>query len=711
MAMNEHHGDPTREGTTGVTLDEQVEDLKLPKKPSISDHFLDKDKQTQKYFKMIRAWWYYEREKQLDERIARMKAHDYRDGDQWDPDDAEEVEDRGQKASVYNLIKPTIDWITGTEKRTRVDYSALPRRKEGTKTAEKKTKLLKYLSGVCKIGFERSRAFDDAAVSGLGWLDHGVRSDDTEEPLYVAYEDWRNVWRDSHGKRRDLDDHRYQFRSKVVDYDVAAAMFSDRADCIRVSLNQQDSSYLLDEEGLDPEIDALDGNVGEAGLIVNQRDRVRLVSCEYKIPTRVKVIRGDELGTLNGTIYDEQNEGMKYLVSNEHASLFDAVRMVMWKMIFCGNYVLQNSKRPYKHQRFSLVPVWAYVRKRDNRPYGEVFNLMDPQDDLNKRRSKALFVLCTKQAVVEEGSVDDIDDFIEEKDRPDGVMVVKRKDGVELISDVTLAAEHVVLMEQDAKYIENIGGVADESRGMQTNAISGKAIEARDRGSHVSNAGIFDNYRYSFQLSGEIQVSLIEQYYSENKIFRITGDKGKPDFVEINTDLPEDDITAELADFVVEADSYHATIRQAMYETLGVILTKLDPMIALKFLDIWFDLSDLPQRQVLVDRARSISGFIDPDADMNDPQVRAKVEAKMKKQAFEEAIKKRLMELEVELKEAEVAVKEAKTAKDRADARKKLADIRNDIEETKVKKAAVLEKIEARETATTKPRPAASLSG
>jgi len=409
-------------------------------------------------------------------------------------------------------------------------------------------------------------------------------------------------------------------------------------------------------------------------------------------------MRGENLGTLNGTVYDPENEGMLYLVENEHASLYDAIRMEFWKMIFCGNYVLQNSKRPYNHQRFSLVPVWGYIRKRDNRPYGAVENLMDPQDDLNKRRSKALFILSTKQAVVEEGAVDDIDDFIEEKDRPDGVMVVKRKDGVELIEDISLANEHVMLMEQDRKYIEHVGGVTDESRGMQTNAISGKAIEARDRGSHVSNAELFDNYRLSFQLSGEIQVSLIEQYYSDEKIFRITGDKGKADFIQINSGTPEDDITAEIADFVVEADSYHATIRQAMHETLGEMLVKLDPMIALKFLDIWFDLSDLPQRQTLVDRARSINGMIDPDADMDDPQVRARIKAKMQEAELEKAVKQRLMKLEVALKEAEVNEKNAEAEKDRADARKKISEIRKNIEEVKVKKAAVLEKIEARES-------------
>jgi hypothetical protein len=39
---------------------------------------------------------------------------------------------------VYNRIKPAIDWITGTEKRTRFDFKVLARRDEESETAERK---------------------------------------------------------------------------------------------------------------------------------------------------------------------------------------------------------------------------------------------------------------------------------------------------------------------------------------------------------------------------------------------------------------------------------------------------------------------------------------------------------------------------------------------------------------------------------------------
>jgi len=227
--------------STGLTPDEEVEDIKK-NDSSIGEHFLDTDPQTQKYKRMVFNWWGYERQRQAENRALRMKDHEFYDGFQWDEDEATEIENRGQAAFVFNLVKPTCDWIIGTERRTRVDYSVLPRRKEEAPQSEQKTKYFKYLDDANKAGHTRSLAFKDSIISGLGWIDDGIRSDETDDPIYSRYEDWRNVWHDSHAKERDLSDGRYLFRSRIVDYDIAVAMFPDRADCIRAALVESSTS-------------------------------------------------------------------------------------------------------------------------------------------------------------------------------------------------------------------------------------------------------------------------------------------------------------------------------------------------------------------------------------------------------------------------------------------------------------------------------------
>ena len=698
MSLVDYYDDSRGTIAEGLTLEEQIEDLNVPEK--VEEHFLDTDPKTLKYFRMVKNWFCYERERQANNRLERIKAHNYKDGDQWDDEDAEEVEGRGQKASVFNLVKQNIDWLVGTERHTRVDYAVLPRKKEESPQAEKKTKLIKYVTDINKAGFARSLAFEDTVISGLGWIDHGIRSDDSDEPLFVRYEDWRNVWDDSHEKERDGSDGRYRFLSKIVDYDVAVAMFPDRADVIRLALNQSDNAIdEFTEAGINPEEDEL-SEFGNPMDIESQRDRVRLVSCEYRIPTPQKIIRGQGLGSLNGIEYDKQNRDMQYLVDNGHAAVFDAVKMVMWKMIFCGNHVLQNRKRQYNHKQFSLQPMWGYRKKLDNRPYGAVRNLFDPQDDLNKRRSKALFLLSTKQSISEETAIEDHDEFINERNRPDGHMIVKDITKVQLIDERDLAEEHVDLMKQDQEYIESISGVSDEARGVETNAISGVAMQSREKQAHVTTAELFDNYRFFFQISGEIQLSLIEQYYTDEKTFRLTGEKGGFDFTEINMPESEEDgndITETQADFVVEADSYHATVRQAMFERVGEMLGKLPPEFAINFLDLWLSLSDLPDMEIWVERAREMNQQKDPDEDPDDPETQQKRMIEQEALMRQQAIDDRLLELELALKAAEVDEKHAKSEKDRADAKAKLYKIRTDIKLANIKKAETLNKIEMSE--------------
>ena len=81
---------------------------------------------------------------------------------------------------------------------------------------------MKYLSDVNRLPFARARAFKDAVVTGLGWLEVGIQDEtDNDEMIYSRYESWRNLLWDSAAIESDLSDARYMFRVKWVDIDAA----------------------------------------------------------------------------------------------------------------------------------------------------------------------------------------------------------------------------------------------------------------------------------------------------------------------------------------------------------------------------------------------------------------------------------------------------------------------------------------------------------
>ena len=643
--------------------DEETRDKKHP---------YDTDQMVLTRYRRLNGWYKRERQLQGDFRIEQMKDHKFYDGDQWDEDDKNELKARGQKATVFNQIKPTVDWVIGTEKRTRIDYQVLPRGKEDRPLAETKTKILKYVSDVNKEQFARSRAFEDAVKSGVGWLEAGVKSDIEDEPVFVRWEDWRNIWWDTLHVEPDYSDARYLFRSKWVDFDIAASMFPDRVGIIKLAVQKDDLYWQEEDQNID--VDPVEGEAGfalelsgDTGVTTWARNRVRLIEAWYKEPMRGLVLKGRRIGTLNGVAYDEKNQAHIMLVNEGLASTVDAIRMGVRVMIFCSRGVLYDGPTPYNHNRFPFIPIWAHRKKTDNSPYGMIRQLRDPQEDLNKRRSKALHILNTRQVVADENATDDWDDIKSEVDRPDGLIRLKPGTRFDFQTDTQLANEHVMLMNQDAEYIERTGGVNDEMMGRQTNAVSGRAIQARQELGTTLTMTMFDNLRLAFQLTGEIKLSLVEQFYSEEKTIRIQGAPNQWEFVDLNYQDPDtgemlNDITASQADFIIDQQNFTANMRQAAFEQLMSMMEKLPPEVAMSLLDIVVDMSDVPLKEVLVQRIRDITGQKDPAANPEDPEELAKEQQKAQEQAKQQELLEAIQMLEIRLKEAQAAKLEVEAA-------------------------------------------------
>jgi len=675
------------------------------KKPRSKRNSLDSQKNKKLHGK-LRDWWTQAREVQSENRLEQSLDSDFKDGLQWKEEDAAELRERGQAPLVYNRIKPAVDWVLGTERRSRMDFKVHARKDDDQKDAETKTALLKYLSDVNKTPFNVSRAFGDAATSGIGWLEDGIRGDSTDEPIFSRYESWRNIWHDPLSLERDLSDARYIFRSKYVDLDIAKAMFPSRARTLDMAASQanvysdisHEDEFLVGYYGQRGFSDGILFNSGRAFTdgSYNRRNRVRLIECWYRTPASMRVVRG---GRFDGHSYDDANEDMLGEIDEEYASVYDAVVMQMRVCIMTDHALLMSEDSPYAHNDFPFTPVWGYRRSRDNAPYGMVRNIRDPQENLNKRMSKALHILSTNQIVAHEDATSDWDEIREEAARPDGMLLLDgRKDALfELKQDKQLAQQHVNLMEIDAQMIQDVSGVTDENLGKQTNAISGRAVNARQEQGSVITVELFDNLRYAFQLQGEKQLSLIEQFYSEAKVIRIVGDNGSPDFVELNKPEinPEtgevemlNDITSTKGDFIVDEQEYRATQRRAMFDMFSELFKSLDPDTTMQLMDLMFEYSDLPGREEVVSRIRKINGQTDPNA-QDDPEEMARIEAQQAEEQKKKEQEDRRIELELSKMEADVGKTAAETEKVGADTVKTGADTE------KVKAETVSKNVEA----------------
>ncbi len=643
-------------------------------------NLLDSDEYQQR-FKKLQQWRRQARVAQADNRTEMATDEDFYDGIQMSPEDLQILVDRAQPALTFNVIKNAMNWVLGTEKRNRTDWRVLPRKKADSSSAKVKTKLLKYVNDASKAEYARSEAFTEAACAGIGWIECGARN--TDEILYARSERWRNVWYDHLDTSLDGSMMRYVIREKWVDLDVIQAMFPEREGELKVLAESVNSLYpyhpddtvITDDASefdLESDLDSLFG-----GPFDGMRERIKVVEMEYRVPQRVQIMKiRDEktpFGTLNNQIYREEYPDHKYLVNGGYFDLSDATKLVVRRAMWAGRIFLQDDLSPYYHNRFSFIPVYCYRRKRDNMPYGIIRDLRDPQSDLNKRKSKQLFLLSASQVVVEKNAVDDFMDFHDELQKADGIAVVnegKMNNWRELKHDAKIG-EHAQMAQDDERFIHSISGVTTDTEWQSRKELSGKAIGLMQNQGMTAHGVIFDNYYFSLQCMGEVTLSNVEQFYDQEKEVRITGDQHRDEFIEINKvgldGTVENSITNEKSDFIVGKQDFRESIRQSMLEQMLELINnmaKVSGDVALALLDLALELmDDLPNKEEAVARIRKINGQRAPEDEMS-PEEKVQVEQNEMRLAQETEVAKQLQQALLQVKILEGQSKATKNSAD-----------------------------------------------
>lgn len=593
-------------------------------------HELDNEENRELFIKLW-TWWIEGQDAHFRSRAERLRDHEFYDSRQWTDEEIMELNARGQGAPVFNIIKQMVDWICGTERRTRVDWNVLPREESDVENAAMKKELLKFISDVNKTGWHRSAAFKDMVISGLGWIEDCVVNARNEEPIVSRHQDWKAMYWDPHSRDMQFKDARWLLRKKFLDLDYACAMFPGRSDILKSAAQSR----------LDPGLELIEDDAmlsslyvgsrsilsGSVALILGTaRQRVAVYEMWYRQPTAFKRLEsccGDDSDPLHNVEFDPANQEHVDASNSNLFSLTEGVTDKMRVAFFVETGLLKVEDSPYKHGEFPFTPLWAFRDHLTGMPYGVVRPAIDPQCDYNKRRSKSLFLLSVNRVLYEDGAIDeaDEDNVLAEAARPDGQVRLNKNALAEnrfrIDPQLDMMSGHVRLMEEDKENIHESTGVTRENVGQESGAISGRAILAKQQQGAVTTAELFDNYRLAMQVSGEKDLANIEQFMSQPKVFRVLGPDGKARWERVNQPVWDEetqsvrfnnDITQSNADYVVDQQDYRETMRMALAESLFELIGRLQPEVAMALLDIAIDLTDLPNKAALASRIRKLNG-------------------------------------------------------------------------------------------------------
>lgn len=415
------------------------------------------------------------------ERTLAEQCRDYYDGDQWTQEEIEALEKRKQPVVTSNRIKPKVDSLLGFEKRGRTDPRAYPRTPQHDKDAEGATDAIRYVCDKNHFQDVKSEVAENLFVEGCGAATVAVREVGEAFEITITHVPWDRFYRDPHSRRRDFTDALFLGTVIWMDDDEAKSKF----------------------KGKDTEID---GAYSATTGTETYDDRPKLVWS------------------------DRQRKRLRVL---QHYWLDDGV----WKTaILCkGGFLRDPQTSPYLDEHgepeCGLIAVSAYVT-RENLRYGTVKQMLSPQDEINKRRSKALHRLSVRQVVAEEGAVKDVGRARAEVAKPDGYIEV-RPDARFEINDGALALQGELELLREAKAEIDTSGINPSLEG-NLSAPSGRAQEVSQAAALSEQAVVFDALRgWSLRCYRQVW-NRVRQYWTEEKWIRVTDDERNVRFVALN---------------------------------------------------------------------------------------------------------------------------------------------------------------------------------
>lgn len=473
-------------------------------------------------------------------RMEAEQARDYYDGKQLSEAERKALRKRKQPEIVINRIKRKIDYLRGLERQGRTDPKAYARTEQHTQDAEAVTDALRYVSADQSIDIKRSYVFEHMLIEGFGGVEVTAQQTKGGIDPKISLIAWDRLFFDPHSCALDFSDARYLGFVTWMDADDAKARWPDKADIIDATMSKSTSTAS----------ETYDDKPRWSYWADTSRKRIRVVTMYYL---------GDGWQrcefTLSGHLTDP-----------------------------APSPFVDDEGKP----ECALILQAAY-RDRDNDPYGIVRDMIGPQDEVNKRRSKALHLLSSRQVRVSGAAGMKAEEVKQELAKPDGVLIGEAGD-VEILPTGDMTAGHFQLMQEAKNEIDLLGPNAT-MQGKSGQDQSGRAILALQQGGMVEMAPLMDGLRhFTIRLYRQVW-NRIRQYWQEERWVRVTDDDRNVRFVALNT--TQGALNLRKLDEALKAGQVDEATAQQYAQQIQMDPRSQEPANAVAELDVDIDIDEV----------------------------------------------------------------------------------------------------------------------
>lgn len=549
---------------------------------------------------------------------------DMYDGNQLDNATLDDMQRLGMAPLIRNYIRPTIDVALGMEAKTRSDWRVQAEREEDQEVAEALSGRLKEAERESRADRACSDAYAGQLKTGIAWCEVSREMDPFRYPYRCTAISRREMFWDWRAKEPDLSDARYLVRRRWQDIDILELMFPDQAAMISGlgwSKANWDTpltdfpamgarGYLIERDITIPESDWRD----------NTRKRLCLYEVWYRVWKRGFVVRTPDGRTVEVDLNNPRHaEAIAAGIIEPVQALFPKMRLSWW----IGPHRIADMPSPYKHNGFPYVPFWGYREDLTGIPYGLIRSMRSPQDEVNARLSKMMWLMSAKRVIMDASQFDDLEEMRREIARPDAMIVLSSKrrteqaGGVFKIDDqMELSRQQFDVMKDATEAIQGTAGIYQSMLGNnKTGVDSGIAINSLVEQGTTTLAEINDNYRYARRMVGDLLTTLIIEDMGKTPAVVSVNEKfgAKKKAISLNqpgqNGMLTNDVQRAMVKVALEDVPSTPTYRAQQMLMMTELAKSLPPQIQAFVVPFILESSEMAHRKEIADQVRKALGI------------------------------------------------------------------------------------------------------
>ena len=404
------------------------------------------------------------------------------------------LENRGQPKETFNVIKLFTRMVVGYFSMVLNDIKIVPRQMQDTAIANLLNDVVDYILKFNHWETEADAVKIDGLLSGLMVTHVNVQPNGKsdllnrdEYDIFISHVPSREIILDPMSRRADYSDARFIHRYKWVTEDVFVKLFGKEAkkkvdeNYDFLNIDYSDEQYMYDDNSL----------VGFNGA--------------FKVQDNYLVVHT--------------------VMENDKGE---------WEEIFwCGETILKRINLT----KLGMPLPYVVVKMNDSTKaeyYGIFKEILETQKAINQAIIRIQLLVNTNKAFVEEGAVENLEEFKAAFERVNSVIPVLDLNGIKIENLSQDIANQYMIINSAFDRIQKILGINDSFLGMAYASDSGRKVKLQQNATIVALRYITKRFELYYRLLGKTLLEFIKKYFTSYRVLRIADEVSGERWIEIN---------------------------------------------------------------------------------------------------------------------------------------------------------------------------------